>query len=86
MGSKNRPIVYLIVVVLKLYQWCVSPLYILIVGTPVVCRYNPSCSEYAKQAFMLHGFWRGVLMTLRRLSRCHPFSKASREDPVPVKK
>ncbi len=49
---------------------------------PPRCRFKPSCSDYALEALTLHGAWRGSLLTLRRLAKCHPFG-ASGWDPVP---
>jgi uncharacterized protein len=37
------------------------------------CRFYPSCSNYAIDAFAEHGFWRGFSLTARRLMRCRPF-------------
>ncbi len=37
------------------------------------CRFYPSCSNYAVEAFVEHGFWRGAALTARRLVRCRPF-------------
>jgi hypothetical protein len=37
------------------------------------CRFYPSCSTYAVEAFTEHGFWRGFALTARRLVRCRPF-------------
>jgi putative membrane protein insertion efficiency factor len=37
------------------------------------CRFYPSCSNYAVEAFTEHGFWRGFSLTARRLVRCRPF-------------
>jgi hypothetical protein len=37
------------------------------------CRFYPSCSNYALEAFTEHGFWRGFALTARRLVRCRPF-------------
>jgi hypothetical protein len=37
------------------------------------CRFYPSCSQYAVEAFSEHGFWRGLALTARRLVRCRPF-------------
>ncbi len=36
------------------------------------CRFYPSCSSYAVEAFTEHGFWRGLSLTARRLLRCRP--------------
>lgn len=51
------------------YQAIISPL------LPKSCVYFPSCSNYALQALKKHGFWRGSLMTIRRLASCHNFNK-----------
>ncbi len=37
------------------------------------CRFYPSCSNYAVEAFTVHGFWRAFGLTARRLLRCRPF-------------
>nr|WP_111299712.1 membrane protein insertion efficiency factor YidD [Paracoccus saliphilus] len=36
------------------------------------CRFQPTCSAFALEALERHGAWRGGLMTLRRIGRCHP--------------
>jgi putative membrane protein insertion efficiency factor len=46
------------------------------------CRFEPSCSAYAREAIECHGAGRGSWLALRRLSRCHPFGGAGL-DPVP---
>ena len=51
---------------LKAYQGAAS-------GRVSTCRYYPSCSSYAVEAFSLHGFWRAFGLTARRLLRCRPF-------------
>ncbi len=37
------------------------------------CRFYPSCSNYAVEAFTEHGFWSGLVLTAKRLVRCRPF-------------
>jgi uncharacterized protein len=49
---------------------------------PSRCRYVPTCSSYAREALAGHGTRRGTWLTLRRLSRCHPFGSHG-YDPVP---
>lgn len=46
------------------------------------CRFFPSCSEYSHEAISVHGFGRGLWLTVRRLSRCRPFGPSG-FDPVP---
>ena len=58
------------------YQLLGSPFF------PPCCRYFPSCSEYARQAVMLHGPIAGSWLALRRLARCHPWGGLG-YDPVP---
>jgi uncharacterized protein len=49
---------------------------------PPVCRFAPSCSEYALEALRTHGAVRGLWLAVRRLARCHPFNPGG-YDPVP---
>jgi uncharacterized protein len=67
---------YLLIGLLKLYRFVISPLY----GN--VCRYYPSCSAYALRAVEFHGAARGSWLAMRRLLRCHPWA-AGGYDPVP---
>jgi putative membrane protein insertion efficiency factor len=62
---------------IRLYQKTLS----LLLGRH--CRFQPTCSEYAAQAIAAHGCWRGGWLALRRLGKCHPFSKRGGIDPVP---
>ena len=47
------------------------------------CRFYPSCSQYAVEAFTEHGFWSGLALSARRLLRCRPFG-AHGVDLVPL--
>lgn len=68
----RRPVIGLIVV----YQRFISPL----LGP--VCRYEPTCSEYTRQAIEKYGVGRGSWIGMKRLARCHPLHKGG-YDPVP---
>ena len=59
---------YLALGALQVYRFVVSPLF------PSSCKYHPSCSRYAAEAFRCHGFLRGVVLTVWRLLRCNPWS------------
>jgi putative membrane protein insertion efficiency factor len=52
------------------------------VNTPPTCRYSPTCSEYAKQAFQQKNFVVAIGLSVWRILRCNPFSKGG-YDPVP---
>jgi putative membrane protein insertion efficiency factor len=58
------------------YRRAISPL------TPASCRFQPTCSAYAREAIEKHGPARGGWLAARRLLRCHPFCKGG-YDPVP---
>ena len=45
------------------------------------CRFQPTCSQYAIDAVKLHGAWRGSLLAIRRIGRCHPWGGRG-YDPV----
>jgi hypothetical protein len=63
-------------VLLRAYQGAAS-------GRISPCRFYPSCSNYAIEAFSVHGFWRGLTLSARRLLRCRPFGPHG-VDLVPV--
>lgn len=48
------------------------------------CRFYPSCSHYALDAYKEHDFIHATRLVLLRLSKCHPFSKAYGYDPLPL--
>ena len=68
----------LVVLPVRLYQYCISPLF------PAACRYYPSCSNYVLQAILRHGVARGGWLGLRRLAGCHPWSPGGYDTVPPV--
>ncbi|MCH5325711.1 MAG: membrane protein insertion efficiency factor YidD [Duncaniella sp.] len=66
----------LLIAPIRFYQGAISPHF------PPMCRFIPTCSSYAVEAIERHGAARGLLLTVRRLSRCHPWG-GSGYDPVP---
>lgn len=61
---------------IEAYRLALSPL----VGG--FCRFQPTCSVYAREAIRRHGAWRGSLLAGRRLLRCQPLVPGG-YDPVP---
>ncbi len=68
--------VFPLVIIIKLYQFVISPL------TPPSCRYSPTCSQYALEALKKYGIIKGVSLTFKRLIKCHPWG-GSGYDPIP---
>ncbi len=67
---------YIMVFFITLYQKLISPLF------PPTCRFYPTCSNYAKKALIKHGFFKGSYLSIKRVSKCHPFHPGG-YDPVP---
>ena len=66
------------------YRRVISPALHAVFGSEGFCRFTPSCSEYARQAFMRHGFMKGFALSCYRLLRCNPLYPGG-ADPVPPK-
>lgn len=47
-----------------------------------LCKYTPTCSEYALLALEKYGFFKGCFLTVKRILKCNPFSKGG-YDPLP---
>ncbi|MEE2786663.1 MAG: membrane protein insertion efficiency factor YidD [Myxococcota bacterium] len=62
-------------IIIRFYRKAISPM------LPASCRFTPSCSQYAVEAYTRYGFWKGTHLTIRRLARCHPWSCGG-HDPV----
>jgi len=73
----------LIRILIRLYQWTLSPVLAALGGPGSGCRFEPSCSEYFLQAVETHGALRGSWLGLKRIGRCHPWGDSG-HDPVPV--
>ena len=64
------------IIPITLYQYVLSPL------IPISCRFEPTCSNYSKEAILKHGIMKGITLTIKRILRCHPWG-GSGQDPVP---
>ena len=69
---------YVMIWLIRLYQKIISPI------KPSCCRFTPSCSAYAIEAFRKRGFFVGFILMIGRICRCNPFCKGG-YDPVPEK-
>lgn len=66
----------LLISIIRLYQKIPLP-------THSMCRYTPTCSQYAIDAIEMYGY-KGILLSIKRILRCNPWG-SSGYDPVPLK-
>ncbi len=69
---------YVFMFLVRGYRRFISPL------KPPSCRFTPTCSEYALEAFQKRGAVAGFILTVYRVLRCNPFGRGG-YDPVPKK-
>ena len=69
---------YLLIKLIKIYKLLISPF----LGNN--CRYLPTCSEYSVKSLKEHGLFRGSILSIKRISKCHPWGSHG-FDPVPKK-
>ena len=69
-------ITYPFILLVRFYQIAISPL------KPPTCRFTPTCSSYAFEALKRYGLFKGGMLAIRRIMRCHPWG-GSGYDPVP---
>ena len=62
--------------IIKIYQWVISP------WLGPKCRFTPTCSHYAVEAFRKYGVFKGFWLTVKRIARWHPWG-GDGYDPVP---
>ena len=74
----NKIITFPIIIIIRFYQLIISPL----LGSN--CRFLPTCSEYALKSLQQFGFIKGLNLSLKRISKCHPWGSHG-HDPVPSK-
>ena len=71
---------YFLIVLIRFYRYLISPYF------PSNCRYLPTCSEYFIDSLKLNGTFKGFLLGVRRILRCHPvkiLGGGSGFDPAP---
>ncbi|MBQ9889674.1 MAG: membrane protein insertion efficiency factor YidD [Bacteroidales bacterium] len=64
------------IILIRFYQVCISPF------TMSSCRFTPTCSQYALEAFRKYGPLKGFILSFKRIIRCRP-GGGSGYDPVP---
>jgi len=66
----------LCIIPILIYQICIAPYWC------PCCRFQPTCSEFAKQAIFKYGLLKGTWLSIKRILKCHPYGKNG-YDPVP---
>ncbi len=65
-----------LIFIIRVYRRVISPF------LPPSCIYTPTCSAYTEEALRKHGALKGLILAIKRISRCHPWHKGG-FDPVP---
>jgi putative membrane protein insertion efficiency factor len=77
-----NPVQHILIVLLRIYRWTLSPAKMFFFGPTGRCRFTPSCSQFAMDAVKTHGAISGGWLAIRRVCRCHPWGGCG-HDPVP---
>ena len=72
----KKVLAWVLLLPIRFYQVCITPY------TPPSCRFQPTCSEYPRQAILKHGPFKGLALAVWRILRCNPWG-GSGYDPVP---
>jgi len=62
----------IILLLISIYKTLISPTLVILFGHG--CRFTPTCSEYAYESINRYGILKGTLLSLKRVSKCHPFA------------
>ena len=66
---------HILIKFIKIYKYLISPL------ISPSCRYLPTCSEYSIEALKTYGFYKGLMLSFKRILSCHPWGNSG-FDPV----
>ena len=66
---------YILIKFITIYKYLISPM----IGPS--CRFLPTCSEYSIEALRTYGFFKGIVLSLKRIMSCHPWGNGG-FDPV----
>ncbi len=76
LASISKILGYIPILFVQFYQIFISPYF------PNSCRYTPTCSQYSIEALKKYGIFKGLWLSIKRVSRCHPWGGHG-YDPVP---
>ena len=68
-------------ILISLINWYQKNISLYLENKNIKCKYYPTCSEYTKQAIEKYGAFKGIILGLKRIIRCNPFSKGG-YDPL----
>ena len=68
----GKPIIFIIKVYQKIKKAC---------GFKPICRFYPTCSQYAIDAINKYGIVKGSFLAIKRILKCHPFNRGG-YDPI----
>jgi len=77
--KKANEMKHIFIALIRFYRKAISPL------KPPTCRFYPTCSEYSLKSYERFGAWKGTVLTIIRIAKCHPFHPGG-VDLVPEKK
>ncbi|RCL71351.1 MAG: membrane protein insertion efficiency factor YidD [Flavobacteriales bacterium] len=72
----KKVLIFPFLFLIRIYQTLISPL------LPSACRFHPTCSQYSIEALQKHGLWKGTVLAIKRICKCHPWGGQG-HDPVP---
>ncbi|MDG1503730.1 MAG: membrane protein insertion efficiency factor YidD [Flavicella sp.] len=76
MSLFKKTIRFPFIALVRLYQIAISPY------TNSTCRFQPTCSHYTIGCIQKHGIFKGGILSVKRIVRCHPWG-GNGHDPVP---
>jgi len=66
---------------ISIIKWYQKNISLFFESKGIKCKFEPSCSEYSRQAIEKYGALKGIFLSLKRILRCNPFSKGG-YDPL----
>ncbi|MBE5820022.1 MAG: membrane protein insertion efficiency factor YidD [Clostridiales bacterium] len=66
---------------ISIIKWYQKNISLFFESKGIKCKFEPSCSEYSRQAIEKYGALKGIVLSLKRILRCNPFSKGG-YDPL----